>query len=942
MLLRLPPYLVPGRLCALALALTVSMVAVDAQPRRITARIDNKTRVTLAGHISPQARPERDRGRVSPALQMSRVTLLLGSSDKQKADLAQLLADQQNTASPNYHHWLTPEQFAERFGANDADIAAISSWAQTQGLTVDEVARGHRWIVVSGSAAQVESAFQTEIHQYVVNGETHYANSADPTIPAAMQGVVVAVNGLNDFRLRPHHRLPANVRQAYSADPKYTSTRGSHYISPADLAILYNIKPLHDSGFDGTGQSIVVAGQTEINLSDIETFRSTFGLPAKDPQLVLVPRSRNPGISQDDLSEADLDIEWASAAATNANIIFVYSYDVSTSEQYAVDQNLAPVMTTSYGLCEAEMPTSQITSMQTIAEQGNAQGMTLLAASGDAGGADCDDTSNPGLQVDVPASLPEFTGVGGTEFVEGSGQYWNASSGAGGLSVLSYIPETSWNDSKLDGSPSASGGGASTVFSKPSWQAGPGVPSDNARHVPDVALSASADHDGYLVYTGGSQQIYGGTSAPTPSFAGIIAVLNQYLVSSGAQSTAGLGNINPKLYALAQSASTAFHDISSGNNMVTVACSGRSAFCGTQSVGFSAGPGYDEVTGLGSVDAAQLAAAWSGAAVSAPQVVDTMTLVATPSTVPTNGTLFITATVTSTDGTTPAGSVTFSNGIFALGSAPLVGSGGSATATVSVNGSVLLGANSLSAQYSPSSSATPLTASTTITIAGTASGSPSISGLTNAASFQQRYAPGMILSVFGSQLAGSNQSAGAVPLPLSMGHVAATINGEAAPMYYVSPSQLNIQIPYETNTGNATLTVNNNGQVATTTFTVSAAAPGIFTDSTGALVPYATASHGQAITLFVTGYGTVLPQISTGAAPASTAPLSSLPAPAQSTSVTIGGAPAQTLFVGVPPNLVGVLQINFIVPSGIPTGTQSVVVNVGGVNSTAAKLTVTN
>jgi len=924
------------------LALTMSAAVMVAQTRRITAPIDNKTRVTLAGHVSPQARPDRDQGRVSPSLQLSRVTLLLGGSDQQKSDLKQLLADQQNTASPNYHRWLSPEEFAQRFGASDADIATISSWAQSQGLTVDEVARGHRWIVVSGSAAQFESAFQTEIHQYLVNGETHYANSTDPTIPAAMQGVVVAVNGLNDFRMRPHHRAPANVTQAYATDPKYTSTHGSHYISPGDLAVIYNIKPLHDSGFDGTGQSIAVAGQTEINLSDIETFRSTFGLPAKDPQLVLVPRSRNPGISQGDLAEADLDIEWASAAATNANIIFVYSYDVSTSEQYAVDQNLAPILTTSYGLCEAEMPTSQITAMQTIAEQGNAQGMTLLAASGDDGGADCDDTSNPGLQVDVPSSIPEFTGVGGTELVEGSGQYWSASNAASGASALSYIPETSWNDSKEDGEPSASGGGASTVFSKPSWQTGPGVPSDNARHVPDVALSASADHDGYLVYTGGSQQVYGGTSAPTPSFAGIVAILNQYLVSSGAQSAPGLGNINPKLYALAQSAPGAFHDITTGNNIVTVACSSRSAFCGTQAVGFSAGVGYDEVTGLGSVDAAQLAAAWSGAAISAPQVTDTMTLVATPTTVPTNGTVFLTATVTSTDGTTPAGSVSFSNGIYSLGSASLVGSAGTATATLSVKGSVLLGAGALSAQYTPSSSSTPLSASATITVSGTASGAPSISGLTNGASYQQRYAPGMILSVFGSQLAGSSQSAGAVPLPLSMGHVAATINGEAAPLYYVSSGQLNIQIPYETNTGNATLTVNNNGAIASTTFTVSAAAPGIFSDATGALVPYATASHGQTITLFVTGYGTVSPQISTGAAPASTASLSSLPQPTQSTTVTIGGAAAPIAFAGVPPGLVGVLQINFTVPSGIPTGTQSVVVNVGGVNSTAAKLTVTN
>jgi uncharacterized protein (TIGR03437 family) len=201
----------------------------------------------------------------------------------------------------------------------------------------------------------------------------------------------------------------------------------------------------------------------------------------------------------------------------------------------------------------------------------------------------------------------------------------------------------------------------------------------------------------------------------------------------------------------------------------------------------------------------------------------------------------------------------------------------------------------------------------------------------------------MILSVFGSSLAGTTASASSVPLPFSMAGVAATVNGVAAPLYFVSNGQLNIQIPYETPAnGTVTLAINNNGSVASKTFSMSAAAPGIFADASGSLVPSATAVRGQAISLYVTGYGSVSPAVSTGAAPASTAALSSLPRPVQNVGVTIGSAPATILFVGVPPGLVGVLQINCVVPSGAPFGSQTAVVNVGGVQSTPVKLTVTN
>ena len=232
---------------------------------------------------------------------------------------------------------------------------------------------------------------------------------------------------------------------------------------------------MYAAGINGTGQKIAIAGQIEVNLSDIEQFRSKFNLPANDPQTLLVPGSRNPGSnpSSGDLAESDLDLEWSGAVARNATIIFVYSSDVMTSVQYAIDQNLAPVVSVSYGNCELETPASESAAFVQWAQQANAQGITWFAASGDDGAADCDDSQNPGLAVDLPGSVPEVTSVGGTEFVEGTGTYWSLTNNANGASALSYIPETTWNDSVEDGEPSASGGGASILFSKPSWQTGP-------------------------------------------------------------------------------------------------------------------------------------------------------------------------------------------------------------------------------------------------------------------------------------------------------------------------------------------------------------------------------------------------------------------------------------------------------------------------------------
>ncbi|HLK18201.1 MAG TPA: protease pro-enzyme activation domain-containing protein [Bryobacteraceae bacterium] len=929
---------------ALLTALALVAGAANAQPSRISKTVDGTDRFILRGSVHPKARPENDQGRVTPSLPMSYVTLMLTPSESQKADLAQLLRDQQDPNSPNYHHWLTPEEYADRFGVGVDDLNKITSWLEGQGLTIASVARGRNWVAVNGDASRIESAFQTEIHEYLTNGEKHFAAAVEPSVPAAFSGVILKIRGLNDFRMKPK-RIRRNPDAHSTLSPHYTASDGENFLTPDDVANIYDIAPLYTAGFNGKGQWLVVVGQTRVNVSDIQHYRSSYGLPANDPQSILVANSPDPGIQSSDLDEADLDLELSGAVARNATILYVYSTDVIESVQYAIDQNLAPVISQSYGSCEPETPSSDALAFQQMAEQANAQGITWLAASGDSGAADCDDSQNPGLSVDLPGSVPEVTSLGGTEFAEGSGQYWRASNASSGESVISYIPETTWNDSTQDGQPSSGGGGASIYFPKPTWQTGTGVPADNARDVPDVSLSASADHDGYFVYTGGQLKVYGGTSVAAPSFAGIVALLNQYLVSSGAQSKPGVGNINPKLYSLARSTPSAFHDVTIGTNIVTVSCGRRSVGCSATAVGYSAGKGYDQATGLGSVDAYRLVTAWKSGTSSAVPTEASITLMSNLKTVAVTDSIFLTASVMGDSGITPTGTVHFSVGGVSLGTAALVGSGGTATATLTVSGNQLpAGSGTITAAYSQGS-ASSVTASVTVSVSGTGASNqtPVVQGVANGASFQHVYSPGMTLSVFGSHLAPSPSIASSVPLPFSTVGVAATVNNVAAPLYYVSPGQLNIQIPYETAVNQpATLRINNNGLIGTYQLNIVPASPGIFTDSSGGIVPVASGNRGSIVSLYLTGAGAVSPEVATGAAPNANTPVEDLPKPSLDVAVTVGGVTAPIQFIGIPTGLVGVMQINFYVPIGVQDGTQPVVVTVNGQASSAANLKVNN
>jgi subtilase family serine protease len=614
------------------LASVIMLASVPARSERIPQTIDNTNLWRLRGSVQPRARAEFDRGTVDGSLPMEGMKLVFQLTPEQQSSLDMLLRQQLDPSSPNYHAWLTPEQYAERFGVSRSDIVRATKWLRQQGFTTITPARSRTWIGFNGSAAQVEAAFHTPIHQYFVNGKMHYANAIEPSLPSAFHGVVMAVSALNDFRPKPH----SVVR---SVNPHFTSElSGKHFLAPDDFATIYDIQGLYGSGINGSGEAIAVMGQTDLskdsnhnNQYDVQTFRSVSNLPAANLQVILVPGQSDPGSTTGDQDEANLDLEWSGAVARSASLIYVNSKNaLFDSLQYAVDQNLAPVISISYGLCEAMFSSGDITTLTMVGQQASAQGQTIVSSSGDSGPADCDfstDPNNPvksathGYAVDVPASLPYVTGMGGTEFSEGDGtggtQYWNATNNGNNGSAISYIPEMVWNDTATDGSLAASGGGVSTLFTKPSWQTGTGVPADGQRDVPDLALSSSADHDGYLICsrsscvngyrrndTNQTLNVIGGTSAAAPTFAGIVALLVQ-------QTNQPQGNVNPILYGLAGSAPNAFHDTTVGDNMVP--CTQGTKDCPASGmIGYSAGPGYDLTTGLGSVDVGALAAAWNG------------------------------------------------------------------------------------------------------------------------------------------------------------------------------------------------------------------------------------------------------------------------------------------------------------------------------------------
>jgi hypothetical protein len=671
-------------------------------PARITEAVDEKSLVTLKGNVHPLARAEFDQGAVSYGQPLHRMLLLLQRSPDQEAALQKMLEDQQNKSSANYHAWLTPAQFGQQFGPADADIQTVTNWLQSHGFQISNVTAGRTVIEFSGNAAQVRNSFHTEIHKYLVNGEAHTANATDPQIPAALTPVVAGPVALNNFHVKSHvlplglffHSKTTGETRPLTTFPN-CGPAGCFGLGPADFATIYNSAPLLSGTpkIDGTGQTIAIVGESNINVADVTDFRTIFNLPQNFSSTNIILNGPDPGINGSE-GESDLDVQWAGAAAPGATIDFVTSQPTETtagiflSATYIVDNNIAAVMSESFGACEQQVGTlNQFHNL--LWEQAAAQGITVMVSSGDGGSAGCDNfdtaqTATHGLGVSGFASTPFNVAVGGTDFdqINKWSQFWNATNDSTTqASAVGYIPEIPWNDSCAQlgitgcGASAPQGslnivagsGGASTLYPKPSWQSGTGVPLDNHRDVPDVSLFASNGFDAsfYIICQrdasgtgvcnlndlGFTFQGIGGTSASAPAFAGIMALVNQSQAT--AQNPAPRqGNANYVLYQLfkkqtnanpaincnasaSPSSSCTFYDVTRGNSALangatgtnSVPCAAGSPNCSNSNVSsgngvlvtaanpptpaYSTTTGYDLATGLGSVNVANLVKNWS-------------------------------------------------------------------------------------------------------------------------------------------------------------------------------------------------------------------------------------------------------------------------------------------------------------------------------------------
>jgi uncharacterized protein (TIGR03437 family) len=396
---------------------------------------------------------------------------------------------------------------------------------------------------------------------------------------------------------------------------------------------------------------------------------------------------------------------------------------------------------------------------------------------------------------------------------------------------------------------------------------------------------------------------------------------------------------------MAASTSGVFHDVTSGDNKIP--CNSGSPDCSGGFVGYAAGPGYDQASGLGSPDAYNLAHAWSSQAPLSSSVVPSVDQnpVFKLKSTDANGHNWAFVLTFSEE----AGIATTLTGLTMNGQNVDIGSA-FGTATIPARGSISSKNLGLTTLTVPANvvfafngvDASGQTWSQTFSVPFADVEAPVVvNGVSNAASGQQVYAPGMILSVYGTQFASQALIATATPLPSYLGGFEADINGVSTPIYYVSANQVNLQIPYETANGTATLTLGNPYLNGTYKFQVGSAAPGIFVSNGFVSPPFNTAKRGQTTTIYITGDGQVRPALATGSSPAAGTSTARLPKSILAVSVTVAGENAVIQFNGIPAGLVGVTQINFTVPTDAPLGAQPVVVTVGGVASPAAQLTIT-
>ncbi|HEY4357973.1 MAG TPA: protease pro-enzyme activation domain-containing protein [Acidobacteriaceae bacterium] len=612
---------------------------------RIAAQPDLKSQKQLSGHIPSWANTSALATKSVDLSAPLHLFVFLKRDPAAQAAFDQLTADQQNPGSPQYHQWLTAQQIGERYGATSDDIAAISSWLSGQGLSVLPLGPTRVSIEATGTASAVANAFHTNFGYYTVGEATRFSASTEPTIPAAFSPVVASIGGLTEEVLKPQHTKKLASRPDYALsntraaaltpEPQFTYGSGEHFLTPGDFGVIYDINPLYTAGNTGGSvgavpQHVAILGRSQVALSDINGFANFSGLTSFHLNPLIASPGFDPGLTgTDDQDEATLDVDRVIGTANGAQADLVLastaSGGITTDINYNINVLFDPVMTISFGACEATAAQVGVMQYDSLFQVAAAEGISTFVSSGDSGVAGCTDAfvslGPPPFPIiggiNYLCSSSYVTCVGGTEFNDASGAgYWSSANGAGHVSAQSYIPEGAWNEPNDGGGfwLSSSGGGPSLYINKPTWQVGV-TPADGSRDTPDISFSA-AGHDGYyacLDYAlkgagtcvGGDFFAFAGTSASAPGMAGIAALLNTKL---GARQ----GNLNPLIYHIYGTTPAAFHDATPASSGVVPCDVAIPSMCNNSTAsdngltgglaGFALATGYDEATGLGSLD----------------------------------------------------------------------------------------------------------------------------------------------------------------------------------------------------------------------------------------------------------------------------------------------------------------------------------------------------
>jgi hypothetical protein len=874
---RVLPYLCGA--AGLLLAFSSSFSSAQAVAHRLVGKpSSDEPRVALAGSLTERPATSSTLGRLSPVTKLNGMSLILKRTPEQEAALTKLLYDQQDPASPSFHKWLTPEAFGDRFGLAQADLDVLTTWLQSQGFVVTEISPSRNRIVFSGSGAQVEAAFGLTIRRFQRDGQTFFENSDPVHLPQSLSDVVSGVTGLSSYHLQGR----ALSRQRSALAPQFTTSSSSHYLVPWDFRQIYDINTLVNAGSDGTGIKIGVIGQSAIDTMQISYFQQKTGQATKLPTMILVPNTGVSNLVQGDDDESELDVEYSSGNAPGASVQFIYTGcgatasstalanttdcqndGVNTALIYAVTNNLAPILTFSYGACEATIATYAQSTLEPVLEQANAQGQTILASSGDSGPATCDQGTNAtaashGLEVSYPASSAYVTGVGGTQITGGG---WSASNNSYGGSAPGYLLENPWNDTSNYGQLAASGGGVSKIFPKPSWQLGTNVPPDGYRDVPDVAFAASVLNVPYFActteapcingnplpasFTSTDGGFYGGTSLSSPGFAAMLAVIEQ------ANSSGPLGNVNPKLYALAEGSSSrkVFHGIGGGDN--DVPCVFGTTDCGPtnygRSIGYSINSGYDQVDGLGSVSASEFAAELSAK-------IPPISLSALPQPAIVGQPVTFTATVIGSN-PTPTGSVLFSVSGTSVSSAVPLANG---VATYKYSGfaspaelALIQAAYSGDSTYSAASSSLSVTVDTVpVSLTITASGTPLQINTATTITMTATGSYGTPTGSINLTIDGLSVATGSAALPLINGVATYSFAGFTSAGLHSINASFNSGPPvssYYYGTAQANLEVSSNSQTLTPVVTLTYATPSPLAPSDAVGATFLVASQGGVV-----------------------------------------------------------------------------------------------